>query len=182
MARVLGVGVCLLAGVVVVLAVVVPRVTGSTPYTVLTGSMAPGLPVGTLVVVRPVSAEDVRIGTVLTYQLRSGQPEVVTHRVIGTRQGPDGREFVTQGDANAVPDAEPVLEQQVRGEVWYSLPWVGRVSHALDPGQRRSVTAVLAGGLALYAGLSFGAAGLQARRGRRERRARRTEGVREAAA
>jgi signal peptidase I len=170
--------VLLLAGVVVVLAVVVPRVTGATPYTVLTGSMTPELGVGTLVVVRPVDPEDVRIGTVLTYQLHSGRPEVVTHRVIGTRRGDDGREFVTQGDANLVPDAEPVLEDQVRGEVWYALPWVGRVSHALDPGQRRSLTALATVSLVLYAAVSFAAAGLQARR---DRRTRRVAGVREVA-
>ena len=43
---------------VLLVAVVVPRVAGATPYTVLTGSMAPAYPPGTLVVVRPVDPGD----------------------------------------------------------------------------------------------------------------------------
>ncbi|WP_299058024.1 signal peptidase I [uncultured Nocardioides sp.] len=171
LARALGVSLLLLAGIVVVVAVVVPRVTGSTPYTVLTGSMTPELPVGTLVVVRPVAPADIEIGTVLTYQLRSGEPEVVTHRVIGTRRGDDGRVFLTQGDANPVPDAAPVLEQQVRGEVWYAVPWLGYVSQALAHEQRRLLTTVLAGGLGTYALVSFARAGASRRRDRPARRA-----------
>ena len=51
-----------LAVAVVGAAVLVPRLTGSTPMTVLTGSMAPSYPPGTLVVVRPGPADDIAIG------------------------------------------------------------------------------------------------------------------------
>ena len=121
-----------LAVAVVGAAVVVPRLTGSTPMTVLTGSMAPSYPPGTLVVVRPVAAEDIAIGDPITYQLRSGEPTVVTHRVVGI--GYDGtgeRVFSTQGDANESPDAVPVKPVQVRGEVWYAVPWFGTAQHPL---------------------------------------------------
>ena len=49
----------------------------------LTSSMEPGLPPGTLVIVKPIDPVDVRIGTVITYQLESGKPTVVTHRDCG---------------------------------------------------------------------------------------------------
>jgi len=74
------------ATALVTLAVLVPRVAGATPYTVLTGSMSPAYPPGTLVVVRPVDLADVRVGDVVTYQLRSGEPAVATHRVVGVGQ------------------------------------------------------------------------------------------------
>ena len=66
-----------IAGVLVLLtlAVLVPRVGGATPYTILTGSMEPGLPPGTLVVVKPVPADRIAIGSVITYQLDSGTPD-----------------------------------------------------------------------------------------------------------
>src|SRR4051812_37968410 len=74
----------LLAFVVLVAALVIliPAVTRSTPYTILTSSMEPGLPPGTLVVVKPIDPDDIRIGTIITFQLKSGEPEMVTHRVI----------------------------------------------------------------------------------------------------
>lgn len=137
----------------VLAAVVVPRLAGATPYTVLTGSMAPAYPAGTLVVVRPVDAADVRIGDVVTYQLRSGEPAVATHRVVGVGWSATGeRLLTTRGDANPVSDADPVRAVQLRGEVWYSVPWVGRLNVLLSPDQHRLLVWVAAGALFLYAG------------------------------
>ena len=86
--RVLGWVVTLAAVAAIALAVVVPRLGGATPYTVLTGSMRPGMPPGTLVVVRPIEPDQIATGMVVTYQLRSGDPTVVTHRVLS--QGLNG--------------------------------------------------------------------------------------------
>ncbi|MFL6025080.1 MAG: hypothetical protein ACJ72O_17190, partial [Marmoricola sp.] len=74
----------LAAGLVVVvlaLAVVVPKLGGATSYTILTGSMRPHMPPGTLVVVKPDKPDQVRVGDVLTYQIESGKKAVATHRV-----------------------------------------------------------------------------------------------------
>lgn len=134
-------------------AVLVPRLAGATPYTVLTGSMRPALPPGTLVVVRPVALDDVAVGDVVTYQLRSGDPAVVTHRVLAVGVRADGeRVLTTQGDANDVPDAEPVREEQVRGRLWYAVPLLGRASTALTGSERRTVVDAAAVGLLVYAG------------------------------
>jgi signal peptidase len=141
-----------LAVSVVAVAVIVPRLTGSTPMTVLTGSMAPSYPPGTLVVVRPGPADNITFGDAITYQLRSGEPTVVTHRVVGV--GYDGkgeRVFTTQGDANESPDREPVRAVQVRGEVWYAVPWIGRLNLLFTRGQHELITRVVAGGCFAYA-------------------------------
>src|ERR1700710_2266781 len=56
----------------ILILVLVPRLTGSTPYTILTGSMVPVMPPGTIVVTRPEPFSSIRTGDVLTYQLVSG--------------------------------------------------------------------------------------------------------------
>lgn len=134
--------------------VVVPRLTGSVPLTVLTGSMDPTYPPGTVVVVRPTPFGQIRVGDPVTYQVRSGDPTVVTHRVVSMVFGADGsRRLVTQGDANDAPDPEPVRDVQVRGTVWYAVPHVGYAATALDPGVRDLAVKLLAGGLLGYGGL-----------------------------
>lgn len=119
----------LVALVLVALAtIVVPLIIRATPYTVLTGSMQPSIPPGSLVVSRPVDVGTIEIGDVVTYQLTSNQPEVVTHRVVGLGFGSSGeRALVTRGDANTVDD-DPVRAVQVRGVVAYHLPYLGHVN------------------------------------------------------
>jgi signal peptidase len=176
--RALGIGVMtglvlLVAGLAVVL-VVLPRVTGSVPLSVLTQSMEPTLPPGTLVVVRPVAPADVRIGDVVTYQLESGRPEVVTHRVVAIDSSSDGtRRFVFRGDANDAVDAEPVIPAQIRGEVWYSLPLLGTVNQVVN-GSRTWLLPTLAGLLLVY-GVVMIVSGTVSTVRRRRRRARRRE-------
>ena len=135
--------------------IVVPAITKSTPYTILTGSMVPTYPPGTLVIVRPVASDDIHIGTVVTYQLESGKPTLVTHRVVAINQPnlPDAvRTFVTKGDANDVPDANPVQYVQIRGEVWYSVPYIGWINNLVNGDMRSVVIPIVAGALFVYAG------------------------------
>lgn len=55
------------------------RLVGLTPYAVLTGSMEPELPVGSLVYIRDVDPSDVKPGDAITFELESGT--LVTHEV-----------------------------------------------------------------------------------------------------
>lgn len=114
-----------------------PRVTGATPYTVLTGSMRPTMPPGSLVVTKPIEAGELKVGDAITYQIRSGEPEVVTHRIISLAQTLGGETlFTTQGDANPHPDEKPVKAAQIRGVVWYSIPFAGYLNSLLTGEQR----------------------------------------------
>ena len=140
-------------------AVVVPRLGGATPYTVLTGSMRPHYPPGTLVVVRPVPEDRVAVGDVVTYQLESGKPTVVTHRVVAIGTRLDGeRVLTTQGDANDVPDPQPVLPVQVRGELWYAVPYLGYLNDVLDGRQRQTAVMAVSALLVGYAAFMFAGA------------------------
>lgn len=140
------------AGAAIAIAVVVPRLAGATPYAVLTGSMQPGLPPGSLVVVRPVDPSEIKVGSVITFQQESGSPVVVTHRVVA--QGYDGHGEVvlrTKGDANNAPDRDWVLPVQLKGERWYSIPYLGYVNGVLSGAQRQGLVYVGAGLLLGYA-------------------------------
>lgn len=143
----------------IVVAVLIPRIAGATPYTILTSSMEPNYPPGTLVVVRPTPVEEIGVGTVITYQLESGRKTVVTHRVTSVGYGADGaRVFTTRGDANDGDDQEQVLPVQVRGTLWYAVPKLGWMSNVLDQDKRNTAVYVVAGGLGLYAVWMFAGA------------------------
>jgi len=167
-----------LCALVLLAAVVVPRIAGATPYTVLTGSMEPHLPPGTLVVDRPASNPNaIPVGTVVTYQLRSGDPTVVTHRIINARTTLDGQvEYLTKGDNNPSPDPEWIKPVQVRGTLWYAAPYLGRLGVLVPSNTHQYGVYVVAGCLSIYAA-SMLLGGLRDRRrrparvaGRRARR------------
>lgn len=137
--------------VVLVAFVLVPRLIGATPYTVLTDSMTGTAPAGSIVVVEPVPFDELGMGDIITYQLRSGEPTVVTHRVVGIDVVENETRLRTQGDANPAPDASPVREEQVKGKVIYHAPWVGYLSAALGTGTRTVLARVLGVVLISYA-------------------------------
>lgn len=136
---------------VAVAVVGLPAALGGSAMTVLTKSMEPGLPPGTLVVVKPTPVDDIAVGDVITFQIRSGEAAVVSHRVIAKTYADGEVLFTTQGDNNPMPDAEQVRQVQVQGTVWYSLPLLGWANLLLTGQSRGIVLAVVAGALFLYA-------------------------------
>ncbi|WP_368499423.1 signal peptidase I [Herbiconiux sp. A18JL235] len=154
-----------------VLTILLPLLVGGRALTVLTSSMEPGFPPGTLVVVRPMPAEEIRLGDVLTYQIESGRPGVVSHRVVEKSTSSRGEiEFVTKGDNNDAADEKPVREVQVVGTLWYSIPLLGWVNQAVN-GEARSVIVPVAVTLLFgYAGWMLVSAVVDRRKeGRRSR-------------
>ncbi len=147
-------GLLALVLLVAVLVIALPMLTKSTPYTVLTSSMTPSYPAGTLVIVKPTDPQQIRIGDVITYQIASNQPAVITHRVIQIIEPntPGGTEsFITKGDANSLAD-QPVKPVQVRGVVWYAVPYLGWVNNVINGDARNVIIPIVAGALFLYAG------------------------------
>jgi signal peptidase I len=143
----------LLLGVAVAV-IGLPTVVGGSAMTVLTQSMEPGLPPGTLVVIRPTPVDEIKIGDVITYQIRSGESAVVSHRVTSKTYTDGEPTFMTKGDNNDAVDPEPVRAVQIRGTLWYSLPLLGWVNSLLTGANRAVVLAIVAGGLFLYAAVS----------------------------
>lgn len=97
---------------------------GIRPISIGTGSMAPYLDTGDLVLVRRVAPESIVVGDVI--QFRDGN-ETTIHRVIDLNDDPQ-LHFVTQGDANPEMDEEPVMADQVIGKVTVTVPKLGWVA------------------------------------------------------
>ncbi|MGI3779710.1 MAG: signal peptidase I [Janthinobacterium lividum] len=101
------------------------RATGGRWAVVETASMGTAVPVGSLIVTRPVPLSLIEVGDIVTYRppnLRS----MYTHRVVAVQD--DGRLRV-QGDANATPDPWPVSQNMLVGQVvghWRGLGWLLR--------------------------------------------------------
>lgn len=160
----------LIATLIVLLAVVVvPRVSGATPYTVLTGSMQPTYPPGTLIVVKKVPTDELAVGTVVTYQLETGKASVVTHRIVAVNRNTRGETlFTTKGDANGAPDIKQVQPAQIRGKLWYSVPYLGRASSMISGTQHMILLVAAVSMLLLYAGVMFYKGHRESRRERQQ--------------
>ena len=90
---------------------------------VLSGSMSPSIPAGSLALTRSVSATELHTGDVVTVAAGDKQ---VTHRIVAiTRRGDDG-DAQLRGDANARPD-EQLAEVRSAPTVVASVPQAGRV-------------------------------------------------------
>ncbi len=136
-------------------AVVVPRLSDAVPYTVLTSSMRPTYPPGTLIIVRKAPTESLGIGDAITYQLESKKPAVVTHRIVGVGYNASGeRTFQTKGDNNRSVDDQSVRAVQVRGAVWYAIPLLGHVN-AWIAGSRELLVNIVVALLLVYAAWMF---------------------------
>lgn len=144
-------GLLCLTLIVGALALAIPFVTGSQTYSIITSSMEPTYPPGTLVIVQPTDPAELNVGAVITYQAKPGEPTVVTHRIIAVELSSTGsRAFKTMGDNNAVADAAPVTAEQVRGRVWYALPWLGVLSMIREVGAFGVIIPLVGLGLLLW--------------------------------
>lgn len=161
--------------VIAAVSIVIPKATGAIPMTILSNSMAPNMPVGSLAVVKPtlgvvsgsdsstLSADDIvtrnntcdlKIGDIIAFQPNAGDSTLVIHRIIGVAARADGsREFTAQGDNNS--GAEIVEDYMIRGKVWYSLPHIGYINNFVnsDSNLRRIVLMIIIVGLYGWAGL-----------------------------
>lgn len=115
-----------------VFAVILTKAAGEEPSlfgyqlkTVLSGSMEPEIPTGSIISIQPVD-DPTRFeeGDVVTFRTRD--EILVTHRIIEIKG--DGQQYVTQGDNNNGPDIEPVLAENIVGEyTGFHIPYVGYV-------------------------------------------------------
>lgn len=111
-----------LAGLFMILALCVMVMSGFRLYVVTSGSMAPAIPTGSMILVSREPFSGIREGNIVTYRLNGGDT-VVTHRVVAV----DSRkkDLRTKGDANALADPVPVSDRQIIGVVRMIVPYLG---------------------------------------------------------
>ena len=115
----------LLLTVVILLCVplTVPRLFGCQIYNVVSGSMEPAIPMGSIVYVRQTEAKEVKTNEVIAFYSATDSGALITHRVVQNRIV--SGEFITKGDANEKEDLMPVDYDQLAGKVIYSVPVLG---------------------------------------------------------
>ena len=129
------------------------RLFGITPYTVISGSMEPEYPVGSMVYVKKVTASELKVNDTITYVIPG--ETVVTHRIIEIIPDEDNPTVVryrTKGDANDSPDGDPVHINNVLGKVVFCIPIIGYISHFIQHPPGTYIMIILIAGLIL---LSF---------------------------
>ena len=119
----------------------IPRVFGYQIYSVVSGSMEPAIPVGSLLYIEKTAPEEVAEGDVIAFCGAGDSASIITHRVVENRivMG----EFITRGDANEAEDMNPVPYENLMGRVRYTLPRAGRAAERLVSRQGKA----LAGGV-----------------------------------
>ncbi len=118
---------CNILGTVILLAVILtylplsmPRYMGYEVYSVVSPSMEPAIPEGSVVYVEPTRPELLEVGDVVAYHTGTS---VVTHRIT-VNQRVVG-ELTTKGDANEEEDPVKVGYTMVIGKVTRHIPYIG---------------------------------------------------------
>jgi signal peptidase I len=86
--------------------------------TVMSESMVPTLQMGGVVITRPISTQDIKVGDIITFW---PEGHSTTHRVVDVYQDKNGMWLMkTKGDANNSPDTYPVVLSTGK---YYKLVW-----------------------------------------------------------
>ena len=130
-------------------AATVPALVGWETSVVMSGSMAPALDTGDVVVVRPVDAEDLTVGAILLVDDPDAPGFLRLHRLEQVEAGG----LRLRGDANADADAALVAPSAVHGAGAWSAPRLGLPAVWLAEG-RTLPLALTGAGLAALLGLA----------------------------
>lgn len=113
----------------------VPKVFGYHIYTVVSGSMEPAIPTGSLVYIKAVPAEEIAEDEVIAFYGVMDGASIITHRVVANSVVMG--QFITKGDANETNDMEPIPYDNYIGKVVLSIPKVGGIAQTVTTGPGR---------------------------------------------
>ena len=100
------------------------KLAGFKPFVVLSGSMEPAYHVGSLIYVKEMPADEIKVGDPITFVMDE-QLNIATHRVVDIDN--ENQTFTTKGDANDYPDGNPVHFNNLIGKPVFSIPKAGYV-------------------------------------------------------
>jgi len=150
------------AAVILCLVLAVPRFAGVQTYIVVSGSMEPAIPVGSLVYSKEADPQTLVPGDVIVFYSTDaaeasggsadGSAVPITHRVVENHT--DEGEIITKGDANAANDLFPTAYANVEGKVVLHIPKLGFLAApvATMGGKIAVMMVILAGYLLTEAG------------------------------
>lgn len=102
-----------------------PSIGGYSMYVVKTGSMAPTINPGSLVIIKKVLPNDIKKGDIITFK-GSEKGILFTHRVYEIKQK-NPLKIITKGDANSSVDLNFLNEKSIVGKLVFSVPYVGNI-------------------------------------------------------
>ena len=94
---------------------------------VLTGSMAPAISAGDVIITVPVDKKAPKLDDVIAYQAKRFNGDnvaVFSHRIIG---GDIENGFIVKGDANKSPDPQKPKATDILGVVLFTIPFIGNL-------------------------------------------------------
>lgn len=104
---------------VLAIGVLVSFLLGIRFLVIISGSMAPSINIGDIIVSIPTPRENILIDDIIVFKSDMG---IIAHRVIGFK----GDEcFITKGDANRDPDPLWACSESIIGEVVFVIPGIG---------------------------------------------------------
>ena len=118
-------GLLLAAVILLCVPLTVPRLFGCQIYTVVSGSMEPAIPTGSVVYVKTADPDSICKNDVIAYYSGTDNGAIITHRVV-QNQVISGV-FITKGDANEKEDLLPVAYDRFIGKVVFWAPVAGRI-------------------------------------------------------
>lgn len=140
--------VIVVAGVVIVWAIVWAWFGTNPFYVVSSGSMEPVLKQYDILVVRDgQSFDDLKVGEIIVFHRPEGGDRVIVHRIIEIVEGRDGDKILrTKGDANpsSIPGTDfPITREDYIGRVVYVIPGVGFITQAIAPPVNYIIIAII---------------------------------------
>ena len=129
------------------LSLTIPKFAGYSGYVVVSGSMEPAIPVGSMVYSKPADPATLQTGDVIVFVDESRGTTPITHRVVSNDTA--AGTITTKGDANEHQDINPVTYDNVVGKVVMHIPHIGFTAAALTsvPGKAVAVLIMLEGWL-----------------------------------
>ena len=121
------------------------RLFGVQVYTVLSGSMEPSYPVGSVIYAKEVDPDMLWVGDVVTFESDAGL--IVTHRIVSVETAADDSKtvyFRTKGDANTDVDAELLTQDRILGKPFFMIPNIGFIADFMHSKFGRWICIVLA--------------------------------------
>lgn len=117
-------GLCLLLTMSLIVVFALQR--GTKLLSIQSGSMAPTLHKGDLVVVNRIPDKNYQVGDVITFINPHNDKQTITHRVqqVLPSDGMQEKRVVTKGDANTAADI-PVYASKIVGKVSFGIPYLG---------------------------------------------------------
>ena len=138
----------IILAIAVCLLLALPRVFGIYGYTILSGSMEPAIPVGSIVYAKTTAdPATLNPGDIIVFYEGLGDVPVV-HRLVENHTSE--REIITKGDANAAEDLRPIPYQNIIGKDVLHIPKLGALLSPLGTiSGKLYILAMAAGGLLL---------------------------------